>query len=305
MPRKGARTGVYVACENCGKIVYKTQTNYKRQKHHYCSNTCQFEVQHRNAFEIRNCEICGKPMELPKKSTQRFCSYECQSEWQRGNVGFKNPKFEGGKVKCTWCGKPLIVGKYKLLNLDNHFCNDDCRRQWYSNVWSQSDEWKDESRKRATRILNESKRDTNTKPQVIVNDILKNLGINYRNEEPFVYYSMDNYLYDYDLAIEVMGDFWHCSPIVYNEPIHEIQRRRIGKDKAKKSYIKKYHNINILYLWEKDIYNNRQLCEQLILKYIETNGVLDNYNSFNYKITENGVLELKDDIILPFYERTA
>lgn len=305
MPAKGSRTGVYVACENCGKIVYKTQTNYKRHKHHYCSNECQHKLQHKNTFEIRNCEICGKPMELSKSSSQRFCSDECQHEWQKGNIGFNNPKFEGGEVACVWCGKPIIVGKYKLEKLKNHFCNDACRRAWYANVWSQSEDWKIESTKRATRILSERKIDTNTKPQVIVNSILDELHINYRNEEPFVYYSMDNYLNDCHLAIEVMGDFWHCNPIVYDAPINEIQQKRIGKDKAKKTYIKNQYGIDILYLWEKDICEHEDVCKQLILDYVNAGGVLTNYNSFNYYFSEDNCLELRDDIILPFYERIA
>jgi DNA-directed RNA polymerase subunit RPC12/RpoP len=31
MAKKGERTGVYVNCEYCGKLVYKTQTNFTRR----------------------------------------------------------------------------------------------------------------------------------------------------------------------------------------------------------------------------------------------------------------------------------
>ena len=30
MAKKGERTGVYVNCEYCGKLVYKTQTNFQK-----------------------------------------------------------------------------------------------------------------------------------------------------------------------------------------------------------------------------------------------------------------------------------
>lgn len=32
------KTGVYVQCEYCGKTVYKTQSQYKKRKQHFCSN---------------------------------------------------------------------------------------------------------------------------------------------------------------------------------------------------------------------------------------------------------------------------
>ena len=38
----------------------------------------------------------------------------------------------------------------------------------------------------------------NTIPQVIANDILDRLDIPYLNEQPFVYYTLDNYLYEHN-----------------------------------------------------------------------------------------------------------
>lgn len=38
------------------------------------------------------------------------------------------------------------------------------------------------------------------------------------------------------------------------------------------------------------------MCEKLILEYIEKNGKLQNYHSFNYIIDDN-MLRLSDDIV--------
>ena len=58
---------------------------------------------------------------------------------------------------------------------------------------------------------------TNTSIQIAINDILDNLNINYQREYPLDYYSCDNFLIDYNIIIEVMGDYWHGSPLKYNE----------------------------------------------------------------------------------------
>lgn len=75
MAAKGQRTGHYVDCENCGKTVYQTKTQYNRAKHHFCSNKCQKEFQHKLLFEDRKCEICDNVFHVRKKinKTVLFC----------------------------------------------------------------------------------------------------------------------------------------------------------------------------------------------------------------------------------------
>lgn len=296
-------TGVFLQCEHCGKEIYKTQTNYRRHKHHYCSNTCQLAHQRLDQFEIRNCEICNKEFECSKKSKQRFCCNACQNVWQRTRTGELNPKFESVLTPCEYCGQMHYVMPYKLNSGQHLFCSTECRRAWYAETWSQSEEWKSESRTRAIRMLQEGAFGTNTKPQIITNQILDNLDIKYENEYDCKYYAVDNYLVDYNLMIEVMGDYWHSNPLSYEntDQLNEVQRTRITKDKAKHTYLLNNFNINVLYLWETDLYVNPELCEELIKKYIDCNGQIENYNSFNYHMEEN-TIALNDNIIYPFYE---
>jgi hypothetical protein len=99
-----------------------------------------------------------------------------------------------------------------------------------------------------------------------------------------------------------MGDFWHCNPIKYNKTnMRDIQKKRIPKDKAKHTYLKNNYNIEVLYLWEDDIYNNFDVCKCLINKYINNNGVLENYHSFNYYLKDNDLI-LIDNIIIPYQD---
>lgn len=256
-------------------------------------------------FEDRMCPICKNTFHVSKKSTQRFCSIQCQGKWQSTIIGELNPRSNKVKCKCDYCNKEIMIIPSNYERFEHHFCNELCRKSWYSQTFSQDDEWKEISRERAVSILSNKKIDTNTKPQVIINTLLNDMDIKYRNEESFIYYSIDNYLYEYNLIIEVMGDFWHCNPLKYTyKNMREIQKKRIPKDKAKRTYIRNNYHIEILYLWEKDICDNIELCRKLILEYVNNNGKLENYNSFNYSII-NDELVLNKGIIIPFYELKA
>lgn len=302
MSTKGQLSGYWVNCENCGKLVYKTKTNYHRRKHHYCSNKCQLEKQHKLLYEDRECEICGKTFHVSKKSTQRFCSIECQGKWQSTQIGVLNPRSTKVEIECEYCGKKFYEKVYKTKNGQHNFCSNECRKNWYSNVFSQDDSWREESRRRAVKILENRQLDTNTKPQLTINTILDNLKISYINEKGFQYYAVDNYLDEYNLVIEVMGDFWHCNPLKYSSPNdYEVHKKRIPRDKAKHTYFKNNYKIEILYLWEDDIYNNFDVCEKLIRLYINNSGILENYHSFNYHI-ENNELVLNKNIIIPYQD---
>lgn len=240
-------------------------------------------------------------MYLSKKSTKRFCSNECQHIWQRGNTGFKNSRFKGGYVVCETCKKEFLVGQYIYESSRHHFCSQECRQAWYANVWSQSDEWRNESRARAASLMKTNKVKTQTRPQVLVNEFLEEMNVRYVNEKTYDYYSVDNYLIDQNLIIEVMGDYWHSSPLKYADKINDKQQYIISRDKAKNTYIKNYYNINILYLWEADIIKHPELCKKLIELYISNNGILENYHSFNYSFNHDS-LALNKNIIIPKQE---
>lgn len=145
----------------------------------------------------------------------------------------------------------------------------------------------------------------NSDIQCITNQILEDMGVAFEREKCFDYYSCDNYLSDYNLIIEVMGDYWHANPTIYNEArraSNEIQCKTVLKDKQKKGYISGHYNIPILYLWGKDLFKDPGKCKALIKEFIDNHGALKNYHSFNYHLDDNG-LHLNDNMILSYQDQ--
>lgn len=297
---KMKNTGRNVICKNCGKTFYRRQYHIDRHENVFCSNKCQFEYQHIEKFEIKKCEICGKEFECSKLSTQRFCSQQCNNEWQKTLIGEQSKHFISIKQKCDYCNKEIFVTPYRLKVNKHHFCNKECRQKWYAEIHSQTEEYKEKSRLRMISEMSTGKINSlDSKPQLIINSLLQKMNTKYKREYNVTYYCIDNYLSDCNLMIEIQGDYWHCNPQIYTDKIYKKQYKRILMDKSKHTYVKNNYGIEILYLWESDICNNTNLCEKLILEYIDKNGRLKNYHSFNYKIMNDSIC-LKDNIITPY-----
>lgn len=247
----------------------------------------------------RHCNHCGKEYSIvlaQYKKGSRFCSRECKANWQKTeeNVGENNPLFTKVETTCDYCGKTFFKKKSKFEKEENHLCSNECKNKWFAEIYTQTKEWKDERRKIAVRSLKEGNvNSVDTTPNLLICGILDDMGIEYKKEEGFKYYAVDLFLTKYNIPIEIMGDYWHCNHLVYNEINYRNQVERIYKDKAKHNYISSEYGFEILYLWESDIYNNINVCKDLISKYIESKS-LKNYHSFNY--SEHAILNKKIDI---------
>lgn len=297
-------TGREIACDNCGKNFYRSQSVIDKQEHHFCCLDCELEYKHNLHYEDRKCEICGETFHVKKKSDQRFCSITCQGKWQSTQIGELNPRFKREKIECEYCHKEIYVKNYKIKSGQHNFCSNKCRQKWYAKTWCQQIEWKNLSRERLLKSLQEGKmgNNLNSKPQILVDNLLNKMKIEFIKEYPITYYAIDDYLTGSNLMIEVQGDYWHSNPYKFKNKLAERQFKIITKDKAKHSYIKNKYGIEVLYLWEDDILNNIEVCEKLISLYIKTNGILNNYHSFNYYIDENHNLCLKDIIVTPYQD---
>lgn len=281
----------------------------------------QLHIGGRTPIRIRlNCFTCNKELIRPiseYKKSRVYCSYECRDKYKTIYLSGENSQFyHRVSTQCTNCGKEIKIIPYYANTTNNfgdehHFCSQNCYLEYRSKYYVQEkhsmfgaevdEKHKRMASQRLLKMISEGRiPQTLTKPHKIINNVLLNNDIEYRNEESFKYYSVDIYMQEYNLIIEIMGDYWHCSPVKYafNE-LNDIQKKSIRRDKAKRTYIKKYYGINILYLWEYDIIHNLKVCEELIKMYIDNNGVLIDYNSFNYSYSDG--LVLNSNIVQPYF----
>lgn len=287
--QKENNKGFIATCSNCGQ-EYNRKSKVKG-KNNFCSLDCEKEFKHNESHVTKTCEICNKEFEVRKqRSSQRFCSHECQSIWQKSQTGELNSHYKKIEVECGNCKKKIMVSPSRIKNTNNIFCDPKCRKEWFSNVWSQQEEWKEKSRIRGATTTKNSKK-TATKPQILIESILDKKEIIYESEYNCKYYSIDDAIFidDKIYFIEIMGGYWHCDSRLYDTPKYDNQKERIKKDKAKNTYINNQYNIKILYLWEQDILNNIELCEKLIDFYISNN--LKSYHSSSYILKDGKLIE--------------
>lgn len=281
---KNKHVNIKTICDNCGKEFGCTLSDYNHTEHHYCSSECYYEH---------------------KKHTSK--------------KGKDSQFYNRIETSCTNCSKKIFVIPYNYNTKnkygDNHnFCCNKCyweyRSKYYIGDKSVMKNYKFSQKQRDRQriqclknIKNMKSKDTSI--QLAVNNILDDLNIFYEREYAIKYYSLDNFLCDYNLGIEVMGDYWHVNPNVYNinnRSVNDTQYKDITKDKKKRTYLRRYYNMELLNLWECDIKKNIEMCKLLIIYYISNNGIIENYNSFNWTINKNGALVLKDNVIHSYFE---
>ena len=273
------------------------------------------------------CAYCGKEVEsklsIYLNNKNIYCSRECYWKHKPTTAlhGEDSPYYNRITTACTNCGKELkiIPNRFNSTNSygDNHnFCSHKCYWEYRSKYYvaekasmhnyKYTDEQKENNRIRLLDRLKDDNR-LETKIQSVIDDLLFKNGIDFEREKVFDYYAVDNYLSNCNGIIEVMGDYWHTSPLVYNangRSINEIQQKQLHRDKVKHSYISNHYSIPILYLWEEDIKNNSGMCFELIKKYIQNNRLIENYHSFNWELI-NGELKLKETLTVPYQDMSV
>jgi very-short-patch-repair endonuclease len=97
-------------------------------------------------------------------------------------------------------------------------------------------------------------------------DFLKKLGIKY--EEQFYAESIkryyDFYLPDYQIIIEIDGDYWHSYGKVY-EDMNPTQKRNARVDKIKNEWALS-HGFPIIRIWEHDINDNPESVKKMLIE---------------------------------------
>lgn len=264
------------------------------------------------------CKECSKELIIRPSQYKKQKYFHCDEHIKHKPSGKNSPFYKQIEIQCTNCGNlySVIPYDYNKINKfgDNHnFCCQQCYWEYRTKYYvddkhpmfgtHQSKENRDKQSELVTRMIsNGLMPQTMTKPHKKINGLLELHKVCFENEHLVKYHSIDIFLSEYNLMIEIMGNYWHAHPLKYNiNKLTKQQKKSIKQDKSKHTYIKKYEDIEILYLWEKDINENIDLCWLLIQKYIDNSGKLDNYHSFNYHLARS-MLILNDILVTPFQE---
>jgi endogenous inhibitor of DNA gyrase (YacG/DUF329 family) len=292
---------VETKCNYCDELIHRIPSRVSSFENQYCNQECYVKWMNENGIHksigenlkkgsFVNCTTCNekiykKKVHFSKSKTNKFyCSKVCLNVDKRTWSLPQNTKQPDRhiRVKCYNCEKEKTMIKSAFDKNKYFFCSYDCYH------------------KRRIEITNFKQ--TGTSIHIKVNNYLSEIEKENKNEIQFGYYSADIFLPRENLIIEIMGDYWHSNPLKYKNvnDLNNIQRKNIKKDKLKNKLILNNFKVPILYLWERDINENFNVCKKLIQYFIENNGDIVDFHSYNY-FTDNQVLYVDKNLIDPYF----
>lgn len=224
------------------------------------------------------CQICGKDRTFlnPKSKNFKLKKYECgrtegtmkwSKEAKTSRLGSNNPMHGKTPWNRGIGREDYRIDKIARLKEGKKVSKETRKKQSESakkrsvhghTGHRHSDETKEKLRQNTLkRISSGAYKQTKSKPHIEMCKILEDLNFRYSEEKVYGYYSFDIYLEEYDIYIEVDGDYFHANPKFYkNKILNETQKKNISNQKRKDSFCRT-KNLKLLRFWEYDIENNK------------------------------------------------
>lgn len=120
-----------------------------------------------------------------------------------------------------------------------------------------SDKTKEKMSKSAIKNILKTGKVKRSKLEYKFETILQKLDISYSHSYyiPSVKKIYDFYIPEFNILIEIDGDFWHCNPITHPTPEYKIQEINLKNDEMKTKWAED-NGFKLLRFWEYDINNN-------------------------------------------------
>lgn len=224
----------------------------KRGRHKITQQISRICICCGNDFLILNTQYCKRRI---------FCSASCSNRFKNSGRVHLHRRSELITIKCKYkeCNNNFQV-KYK--NRNRKFCSRKCADKGKNNIWRIWRPTKMQKKKSIIKRLETLKKNNklfpncDTKCELIFESYLKELNINYRKQEIISIWTFDFYLPDFDIYIEVDGDYWHANPKFFTK-LNNGQKRRIARDKSKNSFMKNKSK-KLIRFWENEVLDKKQ-----------------------------------------------
>ena len=125
--------------------------------------------------------------------------------------------------------------------------------------WSDPLEREKQSIRLIKLLIKNNYRNKKTKLEIKFQEILENIGLveglDFKYQHQISTAIFDFLLIKKNILIEVDGDFHHCNPKIYSEPLYPIQIKTTNND-IRKNIIAEKCNVHLIRFWEDDINND-------------------------------------------------
>jgi len=249
---------IILNCLFCGKEFSTTKNRKIKYNNQYCSRKC-VDLHKKETYIGENNPMYGKEVsdEIKNKhsesATKMWLNSEIRDKIKNGILLYK----ENNENPPGWDSESKKKREDTLL-----------RKFGVKHIWSSKEIRKNIEEKiykkygkSSLELMNESCDNRPTKIERIVEcfliekciEYLKQYKIYFNDNHQKKFKKYDFYLPNFDLVIEVDGDYWHGNPKIYND-LNHTQILNIKNDLFKDNLIE-LNNLNIIRIWETDIFN--------------------------------------------------
>jgi len=109
-----------------------------------------------------------------------------------------------------------------------------------------------------------------TEPELIVRGLLQQLGVEFVEQYPVGYHTVDFFVPSKLLVVQADGDYWHANPLLYPDEgrLSSAHRKQRGVDCSCNSYLLN-HGYRVVRLWENDLHKKPEFCAEVLREALE------------------------------------
>lgn len=109
-----------------------------------------------------------------------------------------------------------------------------------------------------------------TEPERIVRKMLQRFGVEFVEQAPIGYYTVDFFVPSLNLVVQADGDYWHANPKTYpSNKLSKTQAKQTRIDASCDSFLRNLGYM-VVRLWESDLHDNPGQCEQILRDHMRT-----------------------------------